>query len=55
MESNFGLTPTEIIFLVVALVVTIPLLIFARWIFKELKKETAAGRGPGQDNGPKQG
>ena len=41
MENDFGLTLTEIIFLVVAILVTVPILIFARWIFKELKKEQA--------------
>ena len=39
MEREFGLTPIEIVFLVVAILVTIPMVVFIKWIFKELKKE----------------
>lgn len=38
MEPEFNLTPTELVFLVVAVLVTLPILIFLRWILKELKK-----------------
>jgi hypothetical protein len=41
MEPDFALTTTEIIFLVVAVLVTVPMLLFLRWIIKELKKENA--------------
>jgi hypothetical protein len=36
---DFAITPVEWIFLGLALVATIPLLIFVRWILKELKRE----------------
>ena len=43
MENDFSLNGTEIIFLVVAVLVTVPILIFVKWILKELKKEQSKG------------
>lgn len=37
--ENFNLTPMEIVFLIVAVLITIPLLIFLRYVLKELKKQ----------------
>lgn len=54
--EDFALTPTEIIFLVVAILVTVPMLFFLRWVLKELRAEKqretlnqpgAEKRGPG--------
>lgn len=40
---DFGLTGVEIFFLIVAVVVTIPLLFFVRFVLRELKKEEEGG------------
>jgi len=37
--DDFSLTPMEMIFLVVAILVTVPFVIFLRYILRELKKE----------------
>ncbi len=37
--TDFFLTKPEWIFLIVAVLATIPIVIFLRWIIKELKKE----------------
>jgi len=42
MEYGFGLTPVEIIFLVMAVLFTVPLLLVFRWVIKELKKDQDA-------------
>lgn len=39
--ENFNLTPMEIVFLLVAVLVTVPLVIFVRYVLKELKKESS--------------
>jgi hypothetical protein len=39
MSSNFALTPMELVFLITAAAVTIPLGFFVWWVLKELKKE----------------
>ena len=41
MDPDFALTKMEWIFLGGALLVTVPLLVFIRWILLELKKEKA--------------
>lgn len=41
MESEFALSRMEIIFLIVAVIVTVPLLVFLRWVLGELKKENS--------------
>ena len=50
--EDFNLTPTEIIFLIVAILVTVPMLIFLRWVLKELRaeklRETENQPGPGK-------
>lgn len=37
--NEFALSPMEIVFLIVAIVVTIPFVVFIRWILKQLKEE----------------
>ncbi len=39
MNPEFNLTGTELIFLAAAVLVTLPILIFAKWILRELKKD----------------
>jgi len=45
---DFALTGVESLFLIGALVVTIPMLIFLRWVIKEMHKEDGTSE-PGQD------
>ena len=55
MEPEFNLTPTEIIFLVVAVLVTIPIVIFAWWILREHKRDSQiqSSETPPQETLPK--
>jgi hypothetical protein len=40
MDGDFSLNLTEIVFLIVALVLTVPFVIFLRWLIKELKRDS---------------
>ena len=39
MGDDFFLTPMELIFLAVAVLVTVPILFFLRYVLKELRQE----------------